>query len=226
VAIDDSWATQPPRLRVGEPATRTLTITAKGLAGAQIPEIELPAPAGMRVYPEKTETESRTDGATLFGVSAQRVTLIPTAGGSVEMPEVRVTWWDTVAETERVATVPAMTLEVEGPAGAGRRPEPGGRAGAGPRVSVRARGRRESGRAGGRQLRAGRRSRRADHGQVDRSLLAHLASASRCWRLQPGAWRCPGIGVAGRSPRAPRSQRQAQLAAASWPAARRRARCL
>ena len=116
VAIDDSWAAQPPRLRVGEPATRTLTITAKGLSGAQIPEIGLPAPAGMRAYPEKTETQSRTDGATLFGVSAQRVTLIPTAGGSVEMPEVRVTWWDTVAETERVATVPAMTLLVEGSA--------------------------------------------------------------------------------------------------------------
>ena len=116
VAIDDSWAKQPPQLRVGEPATRTLKITAKGLAGAQIPEIVVPAPTGMRAYPEKTETESRTDGAKLFGVSAQRVTLIPTAGGSVEMPEIRVTWWDTVAQTERVTTVPAMTLDVEGPA--------------------------------------------------------------------------------------------------------------
>ncbi len=114
VAIDDSWATEPPRLRAGEPVTRTLTITAKGLAGTQIPEIEIPVPAGLRAYPEKTETESRTDGATLFGVSAQRVTLIPTAGGRLAMPEIRVTWWDTVAQTERVATVPAMTLDVEG----------------------------------------------------------------------------------------------------------------
>ena len=115
LAIDDSWASGPPRLRAGEPVTRTLTLTAKGLAGTQIPEIEIPVPAGVRAYPEKTETESRTDGAMLFGVSAQRVTLIPTAGGRLDMPEIRVTWWDTVARTERVATVPAMTLVVDGP---------------------------------------------------------------------------------------------------------------
>ena len=115
VAIDDSWAKQPPRLRVGEPATRTLKVTAKGLAGAQIPEIDVPAPTGMRVYPEQTDSQSRTDGSTLFGVSIQRMTMIPTVGGSVEIPEMRVNWWDTVAETERVATVPAMTLDVEGP---------------------------------------------------------------------------------------------------------------
>ncbi len=124
VAIDDSWAKEPPRLRAGEPATRTLTLTAKGLAGTQIPEIEIPVPAGVRAYPEKTETESRTDGATLFGVSAQRLTLIPTAGGALEMPEIRVTWWDTVAQIERVATVPAMTLDVEGPTTSTATPAP------------------------------------------------------------------------------------------------------
>lgn len=115
VAIDDSWAKQVPRLRVGEPVTRTLTITAKGLAGTQIPEIEMPVPEGMRAYPEKIDTESRTDGAALYAVSTQRVTLIPTVGGRVEMPEIPVPWWDTVAEIERIANVPAIALNVEGP---------------------------------------------------------------------------------------------------------------
>ena len=118
VAIDDSWAAQRPELRAGEPATRTLTVTARGLAGTQIPQIEVPVPVGVRAYPEKTETQSRTDGSILYGVSTQRVTLIPTSGGHIEMPEIRVPWWDIAAKTERVATVPAMSLDVAGPVAA------------------------------------------------------------------------------------------------------------
>jgi hypothetical protein len=118
LAIDDSWARNPPLLRAGEPATRTLTVTARGLAGTQIPQLDVPLPPGVRAYPEQPETQSRTDGATLFGVSIQRLTLIPTNGGQIEMPEIRVSWWDTTAETERVATVPSVTLDVEGPAAA------------------------------------------------------------------------------------------------------------
>ena len=111
--IADSWTQSPPQLRVGEPVSRTLTLTAKGLAGAQIPAVELPAVDGLRVYPEQTQHETRTDGETIYGVSRQGLTLIPSQAGTLTIPEVRVTWWDT-----------------DGAAGAGGDPaglEPGGR---------------------------------------------------------------------------------------------------
>ncbi|KAA6184031.1 protein BatD [Thiohalocapsa marina] len=116
LTIEDSWAQDPPRLRVGEPVTRTLRVTAQGLAGNQIPQLDIPVPAGLRAYPEQTEAQSRTDGSTLFGVSVQRLTLIPTRGGSVEFPAIRVTWWDTLVGQERTTTVPALQLDVEGQA--------------------------------------------------------------------------------------------------------------
>jgi len=115
LTIEDSWADEPPILAVGEPATRTLTLTAKGLSGNQIPEIEVPAPPGLRVYPETTETETRTDGATVIGVSRQQVTLIPSSGGEIRLPAVQVPWWDTRTQRERVAEVPAMSVQVAGP---------------------------------------------------------------------------------------------------------------
>lgn len=124
LAIDDSWAREPPILRAGEPATRTLTVTARGLAGSQIPRIDVPLPPGLRAYPEQAEAESRTDGATLFGVSVQPLTVIPTKGGQIEVPEIRVSWWDTAAEQERVTTVPSLIIDVEGPAVAAAPPQP------------------------------------------------------------------------------------------------------
>jgi len=112
--ITDSWTEDPPQLRVGEPVTRTLTLNAKGLSGAQIPEVSLPEVDGLRVYPEKTQAETRTDGETVFGVSKQTFTLIPSRAGSFAVPEVRVTWWDTAAQQERVTTLPAWNLQAEG----------------------------------------------------------------------------------------------------------------
>ncbi|MEA3273994.1 MAG: BatD family protein [Pseudomonadota bacterium] len=110
--ITDSWAEAPPELRVGEPVTRTLTLEARGLAGPQIPEIEIPGVAGVRAYPEETETESRTDGETIFGISRQSVTLIPTREGDLDLPAIRVAWWDTVAQEERVADLPGWRVKV------------------------------------------------------------------------------------------------------------------
>lgn len=125
--VDDSWnpadGGESPRLAVGEPATRTLTLTARGLAGNQIPEIEIPVPPGFRVYPGEIESETRSDGETLIGISRQQLTLIPTSGGEVELPRIEVPWWDTEAGQERSAAVPALALSVAGPVAAAA-PEP------------------------------------------------------------------------------------------------------
>jgi len=112
--IEDDWASAPPTLAVGEPATRTLTLTAKGLAGNQIPSIDVPAPPGVRVYPETTESDTRSDGATVIGVSRQEVTVIPSRGGELLLPEIRLAWWDTQAQRERQAVVPAVPVQVAG----------------------------------------------------------------------------------------------------------------
>jgi hypothetical protein len=114
LTITDSWGQNPPQLRVGEPVTRTLTLTAKGLVGAQVPEVGLPAVDGLRIYPEKTEAETRTDGETVFGVSRQTYTIIPSRAGALTIPEIRVPWWDTGSQREQVATLPAWSLHAEG----------------------------------------------------------------------------------------------------------------
>ena len=120
--VDDSWSPadggELPQLAVGEPATRTLTLTARGLAGNQIPEIEIPVPPGFRAYPGQVDSETRSDGETLIGISRQQLTLIPTQGGEVALPRIEVPWWDTEASQERTATVPALTLSVAGPVAA------------------------------------------------------------------------------------------------------------
>jgi hypothetical protein len=112
LVLHDSWAAQPPEFRVGEPVTRVISIDAKGLAASHLPEVAMPAIAGMRIYPEQPVRESRTDGAVVYGHSEQSFAFVPQKAGRVTLPEIRLNWWDVKAGKQRVAVLPSWNVEV------------------------------------------------------------------------------------------------------------------
>ncbi|MGB7932706.1 MAG: BatD family protein, partial [Gammaproteobacteria bacterium] len=112
LVLHDSWAAQPPEFRVGEPVTRVISIDAKGLAASHLPEVAMPAIAGMRIYPEQPVRESRTDGAVVYGHSEQSFAFVPQQAGKLTLPEIRLSWWDIKAGKERVAVLPSWNVEV------------------------------------------------------------------------------------------------------------------
>jgi len=127
IGIHDSWMDAAPHFKAGEPVTRTLTIEARGLAASQIPPLALGAPANARVYPDKPDNHSRTDGTTIFGTSRQTLTYIPNAEGTLEIPAIDLAWWDTKDEVQRHAELPARSFHVApgaAPATAGTTPAP------------------------------------------------------------------------------------------------------
>ncbi len=112
IALRDSWQDNPPQLKAGEPATRTIIVEAKGLSASQIPPLSLAQPANARLYPEAADNQSRTDGKTIFGISTQKVTYIPNAQGTLDVPAVELAWWDVGHDESRRATLPARTFSV------------------------------------------------------------------------------------------------------------------
>jgi len=112
LTIKDSWATNPPSLKVGEPVTRSLTLQAKGLAGSQIPDITFPKPEKLKSYPEKAKSETRTDGKTVYGIQHTDLTYIPDASGKVTIPKIMVDWWDVKNRKQRTFILPEWNLNV------------------------------------------------------------------------------------------------------------------
>ncbi len=113
IELADEWTPTPPRFRVGEPITRTLTITAKGLTAAQLPVLDMGAPDGVNVYPEQPQGEDLPDPGAPVALKTLKVALVPTQAGALTLPEVRLPWWDTVADRARVAVIPQRTVQVE-----------------------------------------------------------------------------------------------------------------
>ena len=110
--IKDSWTRQPPELKVGEPVTRTITLQAKGLAGSQIPDIEIQKPSGIKMYPETPSSETRTDGNTVFGIQRLKLSYIPNKSGDTTIPAIKIDWWDVKNKKQKTATLPAWDLTV------------------------------------------------------------------------------------------------------------------
>ena len=102
----EGWSEEPPRLRAGEPLTRTLGIEAAGLRGDQLPAIELVAPEGVKIYPDQPTIRTSSDAGSVHGSREQRFALVPVREGEVTLPEIRVRWWDSEQDRPRDAVIP------------------------------------------------------------------------------------------------------------------------
>jgi hypothetical protein len=102
----------PDQIKVGEPLTRTIKLRAQGLGFEQLPELELKAPAGAEVYPDKPDTRTRDDGTWLYGERTRKFAIVPTRPGTLTLPAVEVKWWNTTLDRIETATLPAREISV------------------------------------------------------------------------------------------------------------------
>jgi hypothetical protein len=112
LTLQETWSQDPPQFRVGEPVTRTLILQARGLDATQLPELSIPDITAASIYPDQPVSETRQDGSWLVGRVEQRLAIVPTQPGEITLPEIRLPWWDTESDRERIALIPARTITV------------------------------------------------------------------------------------------------------------------
>ncbi|MFM7272734.1 MAG: BatD family protein, partial [Gammaproteobacteria bacterium] len=112
LTLVETWDRDPESLRVGESATRTLTLSADALTAAQLPPLPDPAIDGLRFYPDQPELndEAKADGVS--GTRVQRVAVVAREAGSFDLPELRLRWWDTLNARFDEAVIPARRMRV------------------------------------------------------------------------------------------------------------------
>lgn len=112
ISMVETWSSSPDRITVGEPITRTVTIMGLGMLGAQLPPLQSPDIAGLKSYPDQPKVEDQTTFDGIDGVRVEASAIVPTQPGTVELPEISISWWDTDKDKLRRAIVPAKTLTV------------------------------------------------------------------------------------------------------------------
>ena len=101
-------------MTAGVPLTVTLSISATGQPADALPEPELPAIAGARVYPDQTRDSTDDSGQWLQGTRTRNFAIVPQRDGKLSLPAITLNWWDVAHDRAEQASVPARILQVSG----------------------------------------------------------------------------------------------------------------
>jgi len=110
--LSEKWETAPENLMVGESITRTLEIKALGLLGSALPPIGINKTPGLKIYPDMPNVESQQHESGAQSIRQESIALVAVSPTEITLPEVRVPWWDTLNDVERVAIIPAHTFNI------------------------------------------------------------------------------------------------------------------
>ena len=116
---------------VGDPITLTVTLSAHGAAGSQLPSVADQLRENnpdFRVYPGERHAEGRitrnslyrrsrgeaTEGTLLAGSRTETFTLVPRYGGRLRIAPIKVSWWNLGGGRPETAVLPLPPLEVSG----------------------------------------------------------------------------------------------------------------
>jgi hypothetical protein len=112
LTLQESWSTEPDKLRVGESATRTIKIVGEGLQGAQLPPIMFTPTDGLKYYPDQPKISEQETNNGLQGLREDSAAVVPTRAGRYVLPQVRIPWWDTQSNQVQYAVLPERTITV------------------------------------------------------------------------------------------------------------------
>ncbi len=114
VTLDDEWAPDKTEFEVGEPITRTITLTALGITKEQLPELQLPNMKGIRSYSDQADNNHVVRNNQVISQRVESFALMPQIPGTYELPEVRIPWFNVVTNQLDYAVLPSKTITVTG----------------------------------------------------------------------------------------------------------------
>ncbi|MGY3265666.1 BatD family protein [Lysobacter sp. HA35] len=103
---------QPNQARAGGASNIVVEVEADGAGAAQLPDLQITAPDGAQVFPERPQSdESMVDGRPHVR-EQRRFSIVPSRAGTLSIPGPRIDWWDSRAGEARSTQLPPITLAV------------------------------------------------------------------------------------------------------------------
>ena len=112
ITLHQEWQPANGEYKVGEPITRTITLTAAGVGEEQLPELSLALPQGLKVYPDQQSAHSTVSNGRFVSQTVNNFAIVASKPGEFTLPAVEVPWWNTVTNRQEVASLPAQTITI------------------------------------------------------------------------------------------------------------------
>ncbi|WP_346892318.1 BatD family protein [uncultured Roseibium sp.] len=114
VRLTAAWSPKHPVFREGEAVSRRVSLLALGASVVQLPELSFDNTDGARIYLDDVQTG---EDQTAEGTVARKdflLSVVPTRGGKITLPEIKVNWTDSVSGKAKTVTLPSEVITAEG----------------------------------------------------------------------------------------------------------------
>lgn len=116
--LEQEWSDDINNLQVGDSIVRTITMTAEGLDGAVLPPLADQTIPGVNSYPDPPDIQRTFVDGSIVGTRVETTTLVATAAGELEIPQISVPWWNVETDELESSVIPATRVEIAAVEGA------------------------------------------------------------------------------------------------------------
>ena len=117
VQIDEAWSADVNALTVGEPITRTITLSAIGVDDSVLPQIDSRLPPSIKAYPDQPQLTTVDKDNTLIAQKVINTALVPGRAGDFVLPAITIPWFNTLTGTTEYAEIRAQRISVQAAVG-------------------------------------------------------------------------------------------------------------
>jgi hypothetical protein len=122
LVTEQQWSSQSEQTKVGDAITRSVTLQADDVSGMAFTPIEEDDLPGVGRYRAEPVVEDVINRGSLSGRRTEKVTYVFERAGSVQIPDITVTWWNTSTQTLESEVLEGQTFRVApGAVGEGER---------------------------------------------------------------------------------------------------------
>jgi len=111
--LSETFSHTNQNYRVGDPITRTITIKANGLTAEQLPDLSIEKIDNVNTYSDHPVTKNSVVRGSITGERISKTAYIPEKTGAINIPAIKVSWWDTKSNDLRYANLPKRTLHIK-----------------------------------------------------------------------------------------------------------------
>ncbi|MGN0921787.1 MAG: BatD family protein [Cellvibrio sp.] len=112
IQIREHWSSSPENLQVGDPITRTITLTAEGLTGAQLPSLPSLSMEGLNIYQDQAQIDDQKSDGRVVGTRTETSAIVAAKAGDYTLPAINIHWWNTRDQRFETASLPASKISV------------------------------------------------------------------------------------------------------------------
>lgn len=112
VSLAERWSQPLDEWRAGEPITRTITLTAQGLTGVQLPPLPQPTAENLKTYPDQPQLDDKVSSDGVIGQRVETMAMVPSKPGAITLPPIRVQWWNSKTKRLEETTLEGHTIQV------------------------------------------------------------------------------------------------------------------